>query len=361
MYGFSRALRHAARTLFILFLVLVLLVGGYLLYLLLDYSRIPDDLPLSVDRSTDRVMETGVSYRALTYNIGFGAYSPDFTFFMDGGTESRARSRDSVLSLTGGALSVLTAEDADLYLLQEVDTDSDRSYHVNQQVLIGAAMPAYGAVYAENYHSSYLFYPFTEPHGASRSGILTLSRFAVSAARRRSLPISESLTRFLDLDRCYSVTRIPVAGGRELLVYNIHSSAYGGDPEIRTAQLTMLLGDMKREYDAGNYCLAGGDFNHDFTGDSTVLFNGAATDYGWALPFPTELLPEGITRAIAEEGTPIPTCRNCDVPYSPDSFTVIVDGFLTSANIAVEAVDVVDTGFAFSDHNPVRLTFTLLP
>ena len=27
----------------------------------------------------------GTEYTALTYNIGFGAYTPDFSFFMDGG------------------------------------------------------------------------------------------------------------------------------------------------------------------------------------------------------------------------------------------------------------------------------------
>ena len=55
----------------------------------------------------------------------------------------------------------------------------------------------------------------------------------------------------------------------------------------------------------------------------------------------------------------MPSCRNADSPYDREkSFQLIVDGFLTSGN--VEAVSrVVDTGFAWSDHNPVVLEFVL--
>lgn len=342
-----------------LLLALLLAAGGYVGYVILDYSRIPDLTPLTVRGEGAPALAVGRSYTALSYNIGFGAYSPDFTFFMDGGEESRAASRESVLSLTEGVYRLALAEEADFYLFQEVDTDSDRSHHVDQSAILRAAFPGHAGVFAVNYHSAYLAYPFREPHGASESGLLTLSRVTPTSAVRRSLPISTSLSKFLDLDRAYSVSRIPVEGGRELVLYNVHTSAYGGSPEIRTAQLTMLLEDMKREYEAGNYCLAGGDFNHDFTGSSTVLFGGEATDYGWAQPFPAELLPEGITRAIGYEGTPTPSCRNCDVPYGPDCMTLIVDGFLTSANIEVTAVRNLSTGFAYSDHEPVKLTFTL--
>ena len=72
----------------------------------------------------------------------------------------------------------------------------------------------------------------------------------------------------------------------------MHSSAYGGSDEIRTAQMTMLMGDMKSEYDKGNYVICGGDFNHDFTGTSTKDLNGGSdVDFGWAQPFPDNLIP----------------------------------------------------------------------
>ena len=37
--------------------------------------------------------------------------------------------------------------------------------------------------------------------------------FPITSALRRSLPIETGFTKLLDLDRCYSVSRIPVDGG----------------------------------------------------------------------------------------------------------------------------------------------------
>lgn len=86
--------------------------------------------------------------------------------------------------------------------------------------------------------------------------------------------------------RCYSVSRIPVDGGRELVLYNLHLSAYTSDGTIATEQLSLLLRDMQREYEKGNWCVAGGDFNKDLLGDSAQYFGAADQAYSWAQPSP---------------------------------------------------------------------------
>ena len=355
--GKRKFLRPLLLSVLALFTALALTVGGYVAYVLIDYDRIPDRLELLPTGGSGNI-ETGVTYSAVTYNIGFAAYTPDFSFFMDGGTESRAASRESVTAVLDGIGALMQELSADFYLFQEVDVDSTRSYHVDQKAYLEQALPTHGSVFAYNYNSSYLFWPISEPHGASNSGLLSLCRFEASSAVRRSLPVADSLSRILDLDRAYTVTRYPVAGGRELIVYNVHTSAYGGSDAVRTAQMSMLLSDMQAEYENGNYCIAGGDFNHDFSGKSVTHFNGADTVLDWAQPFPAELLPEGISRVL-DDGT-IPSCRNCDLPYSETSFILTVDGFLVSDNVSARS-RVLDVGFAYSDHNPVQLEFTLMP
>jgi hypothetical protein len=116
---------------------------------------------------------------------------------------------------------------------------------------------------------------------------------------------------------------------------------------------------MQAEYEKGNYVVCGGDFNHDFTGESTKLLNGATVDFGWAQPFPTEQLPAGLSRCINYTSPLVPTCRNCDIPYEEGNFTIIVDGFLVSDNVTCNTVENVQTHFAYSDHNPVLLQFEL--
>ena len=41
------------------------------------------------------------------------------------------------------------------------------------------------------------------------------------------------------------------------------------------------------------------------------------------------------------------------------NYTTVVDGFLVSDNIQAKALNV-DTDFAYSDHNPVKLEFELV-
>lgn len=342
---------------------LLLVLLGYVAYVMIDYSRIPDKQELEIDRiAPNESVQTGTEYVIVTQNLGFGAYTQDFTFFMDGGTQSRAESRESVIAcITEGALTV-ASQSPDFILFQEVDLDSTRSHHTNQYDLLREHFSDFSSTYAVNYDSAYLMYPFHSPHGASYSSLATFSRFDITSSLRRSFPISTSLSKFLDLDRCYSVSRIPVQGGRELVLYNVHASAYGSDDSIRQAQMSMLFEDMNAEYQKGNYVICGGDFNHDFTGDSSQKLNGADADFGWAQPFPAEMLPTGFTRCIDYAGdTLYPTCRNCDIPYEPGNFTIIVDGFIVSDNVSCTEVRHVDTAFTYSDHAPVVMTFTLEP
>ena len=349
-------------------LLLAALVGGYAAYLLLTYDRIEDRQVVEVEntaRTEGVTARVGETYTAVTYNVGFGAYSDDYSFFMDGGKYARAMSEAAVRENIGGDIALLEGEDPDLVLLQEVDRGSTRSYQVDEHELFREAMGVYAVNHGVNYHSAYLFYPLTQPHGASLSGLSTFSRLEMTGALRRSLPVSTSLYKFIDLDRCYVVTRIPVDDGKELAVYNVHLSAYTEDESIVKAQIAMLSGDLEQDVAAGNYVVCGGDFNQNLLGDSPAVFGTDASAENWAKPFPKELLPKGISVAWdrldrAEVESLAPSCRNADAPYEAGvSFVTMVDGFLLSDNVAILELETVDNGFLYSDHNPVRLRFTL--
>ena len=342
--------------------VILLAVIIYLCYVIFSYSRIPDMQKLDIDKGdTQPAVKTGQTYTIATQNLGFGAYTADFTFFMDGGKESRAESRESVIDCINRGAETVKGLDPDFILFQEVDLDSTRSHHTNQYKMLREHFAGYASSYAVNYDSAYLMYPIFSPHGKSYSSLATFSRFDITSSVRRSLPISESLSKFLDLDRCYSVSRIPTENGKELVIFNVHTSAYGSDDSVRYAQMSMLFGNMNEEYKKGNYVICGGDFNHDFTGDSSQKLNGADADFGWAQPLPTDMLPEGFSTCTNYAGeTLYPTCRNCDVPYKKGNFTIIVDGFIVSDNIKCAEVVNIDTGFTYSDHAPVKMMFELV-
>lgn len=193
-------------------LALVLVVGGYVAYVLIDYHRIGDQELAVQNGAVETSIAAGETYKIVSYNIGFGAYESDYGFFMDGGTESRAWSEERLTANLDRIARTLTDQNADFYLVQEVDIDSTRSYHVDEREPLYAALSWENSVFCQNYDSPYLMYPLTKPHGASRSGLLTFAPAKITSARRVELPVESGFMKLLDLDRCYSVSRIPVDG-----------------------------------------------------------------------------------------------------------------------------------------------------
>ena len=60
--------------------IIILALIGYIIYLFASYHRLEDNLPLEVEsHAADAELTTEKEYSALTYNIGFGAYTPDFS------------------------------------------------------------------------------------------------------------------------------------------------------------------------------------------------------------------------------------------------------------------------------------------
>ena len=58
-----------------------------------------------------------------------------------------------------------------------------------------------------------------------------------------------------------------------------------------------------------------------------------------------------------------PTCRSLDRAYAgadKEGFQFyLIDGFIVSANVRAESVETLDYNFTCTDHNPVRMNFTL--
>ena len=359
--------KRILKTAGIILLAVILILVIYLLYLVISYHRIEDNLALQVETSDEggqqetKKLTTGEQYSALTYNIGFGAYTPDFSFFMDGGKSSWAKSKDSVLDTVQGAGDLAASLNPDFAMIEEIDLDSTRSYHVNEYDILRNCFPNDYYVFAQNYDSAFLFYPFTQPHGSSKSGIGLFSKYPVTSALRRSLPISTSFSKFLDLDRCYSISRVPVDNGKELVIFALHMSAYGNSDAIREGQIAMLSADMQKEYEVGNYVLCGGDFNHDLKASDSD----EEEHESWAYPFPREALPEHFSFCIdalseEERNAMWNSARNADMAYVPDvTYTVTLDGFIVSDNIECLTYENVDTGYSYSDHDPVYMEFKL--
>ncbi len=309
-----------------------------------------------VQPGAEKALRAGQEVRLVTWNIGYGGLGAGSDFFMDGGSGVRSADRETVEKYLAGVRSFLEEERADLVLLQEVDENSTRSYHIDQRGRLLAAMPEASAVFARNFSSLFVPYPLP-PIGQVRSGLYTLSQYAVESAERVALPCPFSWpVRTVNLKRCLLVSRLPVEGsGHELVLVDLHLEAYDSG-EGKVAQARQLVEFLRTAAEKGNWVIAGGDFNQVFPGslDLYPIF----TPECW-MPglFDVDTLPEGFSLAC---DLTTPTCRLLNAPYDAAAAQhYVIDGFILSPNVRLEAVETVDLGFADSDHNPVRLRVVL--
>jgi len=355
-------MKKLIKIILLILVVVILIPVCYVAYVFIAFHRLGDMDIVVQGTAPQAAIQKKTEYKIVSYNIGFGAYEDDYGFFMDGGTQSWAWSKERLDTNLKNIGKTLKDQDADIYFIQEVDIDSTRSYHFDQRKYMSDALPNKSYTFAQNYDSPFLFYPIFQPHGASKSGLMVFSNYTIQEAKRYELPIETGLYKLLDLDRCYSKNKISVDGGRELVLYNFHLSAYTSDGTIATEQLKILVNDMEIEYNKGNYIIAGGDFNKDLLIDSSVYFGKSDIEYTWAQPMDETLLnAKHITKvAPLDEANPVPSCRNADGPYHVGQYVLTIDGFLVTQNVEVMSSNVINTNFKYSDHNPVYMTFKLI-
>lgn len=107
----------------------------------------------------------------MTYNIGFGAYRRDYSFFMDGGKSSWAKDEESVMASVSAMGEIVDTVSPDFVLLQEIDIDGTRSYHVDELELLNQFIKGYYYDFAQNYDSPFLFFLHGSPTAQIKPGL----------------------------------------------------------------------------------------------------------------------------------------------------------------------------------------------
>lgn len=353
--------------------IIIVFALGFVGYLEFSYYRI-GDVNIEISNNQDSQIKLNEEYSVTTFNIGFGAYDREYSFFMDTGYMAdgsqttgkygKGVSKENTLKNTNGAISILESLDSDFFILEEVDTDSTRSYQVNQKEMIINKFGSYAYTYASNFHSAYLPYPLHDMHGIANSGILTMSKYQMDYSKRYELPIDESFfNKFFDLDRCINLVRYKISGTDKMLtIISAHLSAYDEGGVYRRKQIELLKTLIQDEYDNGNYIIVGGDFNHDIA-DGGSNFPTTQLKPDWI-----QVLSDnefGSNFMIVSDNTN-PSCRDADIPWTDGvTYATVVDGFIISDNIKlvsvknVISIDDLNTNFLYSDHNPVQMKFIL--
>lgn len=303
----------------------------------------------------------------LIWNIGYGGLGAKSNFFFDKGGMMKSDGKmvrspkeyvDSYLAIQD---KFIQSQSADFYLLQEVDVNSKRSYYINEMERFAAFLPAYERTFSVNYDVSYVPIPVLEPlnvMGKTHSGLATYSRYHAEEATRLQLPGSfEWPTRIFQLDRCIGLHRYPTSNGKEVVVLNIHNSAYDKGGFLKKQQMEYFKKTVLEEYKKGNYVIAGGDWNQcppNFKFDKFMPGNTKGFTQSNIAP---DFLPSDWTWAF-DEGTP--TNRKVPTIYEKgESFITLIDFYVLSPNVQLREIRGIDLDFQASDHQPVYLEVEL--
>ncbi len=324
---------------------------------LLIYLTITEYKPKAIEDST--ILRNNNSHSLskkitlTTLNTGYSSLDKDQDFFVEGGKNSRCFSNAKTMTNLSNIARMLKEIDSDFFFLQEVDEPCRRSCYTNQVRYLRSRLNKYNASFAYNYKVKYVPIPLKKPMGSAKSGLITLSKGKIDESKRYQFAGDEGYPRRLFfLKRCMMVNKYKVHDDKELILINIHLSAYDKGGLIRKLQIEQLIKFINEISKENKYVIIGGDWNH-------LLDNSI---YKEDMPVWVSLLPDSLYdtsyRIIFDKE--VNTVRSEDTPYVLGrNFETIIDGFLVSPNIHVLEVEGLDYKYKYTDHNPVKLTFKL--
>lgn len=326
----------------------------FLLYMALtDY--VPDKMEtLEINGYSTSDMPNDSVFRFITWNLGYGGLGKEMDFFYDGGEKARP-TKDWHEAYVNGINRFLTNQkNIDFFLLQEVDLDSKRTYGFNQAENLANTLSNYYNCVAINYDVAFVPMPIQHPMGKVKAGMMTFSKHRPVVSYRYSLPqVYGWPMKYFMLDRAVILNVYTLSNGKELVVMNVHNSAYVEDAEARKKELTLIKELANKEYRKGNYVIIGGDWNQNpplFSADK--IQNGVALSYQLS----ADLFGNDWKWGFDPNA---PTNRFLNKPYDNQTKTTLIDYFVVSPNVEITQVQTQRLYFENSDHEPVMLEIKL--
>lgn len=295
------------------------------------------------------------SLKIVTWNIGYGGLGSNMDFFYDGGTRIRDTKARTLENLKG-ILAEMKALDADIYLLQEVDECSRRTYRINELAMLQAAFPEYHLYFACNYRSFFVPIPLRSPMGKVSSGVVILSRYRAEKVERLAYPSRFPFpVSLFNLKRCLLAATFRLSDGGLLVVGNTHNTAYdtGGMRDQETDFLASWIDSLQNR---GVKVLVGGDWNQ-YPPAYRPGEDEVANPHFAVAPLQASAF-EANGRVVYDSSGK--TLRYLDKPYGQSSTLTVTDYFYVSHSLSSSDARLCgNAGFAYSDHRPVCITVYL--
>lgn len=261
--------------------------------------------------------------KIVTYNTGHGKFDADY---IKGQKISDKQIKINILN----QVKLLEKIDADFIITQENGKIVIDQTKINQYKIYKKKLNKYYSKYNSNSNFINLI----------NIGNATFSKIE-SEYYNFNTPykIKGIIKNFRRINKGVLVNKI-IINNKILFIFNIHLIAYKENKSVRQMQIAYIFERAIKEYLSGYYVIVGGDFNHDFAVDNSLLKT--YEFLGWK-------------KAIPNKGT----IRSNKTKYTNKSKTSTIDGFICSPNIEIKKVESL-FNFDHSDHSPVIMDFKLM-
>ncbi|MBN2890794.1 MAG: hypothetical protein JXL97_02915 [Bacteroidales bacterium] len=336
--------------------IIVGLFAAFLIYAGIDDYK-PDEKEVEYASNDPEVLSLD-TFSVMLWNIGYCGMDATMDFFYDGGTQPRVSKEQTESNLQDiQDFIVSKADETDFFLLQEVDKKAKRSYKINEYETLNSALPDFKTFFGKNYDVFFIPVPVTKPYGQVTGGLASYTKYESNIVTRFQYPGNYSWpTKLFMLDRCFLENRFKLSNGKELLVINLHNSAFD-DGSLRAQQLEYLRTYIDAEYEKGNYLIIGGDWNQSPPNFKPGYLGNFVDDTTTNSYIPVDAFDNGWIYVYSSK---IPSNRRSNIVYDKKTTpTTVIDFFLISPNVEPIYVECIDLDFKNTDHQPVMGKFKL--
>lgn len=207
------------------------------------------------------LLQSGQVLKVMSYNVQFMA-GGGYQFFYEGG-DSSGPSAEVMGETIKQVAQVITAEQPDIVLLQEIDEGAKRTHFVDQLARLLNELDGQYPCYTQSFYWRADFVPHPAIAGAVGMKMVILSKYQIGSATRYALPLRERnwFVQHFFPKRALLEVRLPLANGREIALINTHFEALKGKTDISEQEVAVTQTHLQRLTAAGIPWLLGGDLN----------------------------------------------------------------------------------------------------
>lgn len=353
----NKLLKIFLKGLFIVFGGFVLFVMGFVIFATVTEFDPPEVASAEVGGGGRPIDQSQRRFTFFSWNIGYAGLGSEMDFFYDGGKMVTPPRAGFVKALKGIRETIGHYDTIDFIFIQELDRRAKRSYYTDILDNVAGVVPNDFWAFGKNYDVKYVPVPLRDPMGPVVSGLASFSLFRPDTAQVFSLKTNFSWPKSTSiLKRTMLVMKYQMGEGKELIVINLHNSAFDSGGDVRKRELGVLQGYIKSEYMKGNWVIAGGDWNDNPRGFDPAMVHTEDPVHRIKPPIDSTFLP-GWEFVFDPH---VASTRNVDDRYKPgETPTTTIDFFVISPNVHVVWVKGIPMGFVYSDHNPVIMEVEL--